>query len=126
MAATPDQDPRNPHDLAVDIQTDLQKLATELAHAGAAPQAVSQLTKMAEVMGQVVKVLGSGPPPGAPGEQPPGPPQAQQGPPQPQAPPPGPPQPQGPPGAGPPVNAIHAATQHLHAAMQASKQAPQR
>jgi hypothetical protein len=125
-----DQDPRNLHDLAVDAQTDIQKLAVGLAHAGAAPQAVAELTKMGQILSQVVKVLASGgEPPGAeqggppqPGGGPGGPPQpggGPGGPPQPGGPPPGPPEAQ----AVPPVEqSIHGAAQHLHNAMIASAQ----
>lgn len=121
MAAQPDQDPTNLHDLAVDAVQDLQKLGTGLAHAGAAPQAVAQITQMIQILTQVVKVLGSGPPlPDAHQVN-----QAQQqqaGPPQPQGPPQGgPPQPP-PPGAPPEQHSIHTATTALHAAMQQSAQ----
>jgi len=119
--AAQDQDPTDLHGLAVDAQTDVQKLATGLAHAGAAPEAVATLTKMATVLSQVIKVLGQGP-----GLEAGGPPQGQAPPGEPQAPPPGPPQaqPQGqaPPGAAPAVqqHSILSATHALHAAMQAS------
>jgi hypothetical protein len=121
MAVT-DSDPRDLHGIAVDVQTDLQKLATGLAHAGAAPNAVQQLTKMAEIVSQVVKALGQGPVPaaGAGPQQPaqPGPaqPAGPQQPPQPQAPQGGPPQP------GDVHGNLHSASQHLHAAMIASAQ----
>jgi hypothetical protein len=119
-----DQDPRGLHDIAVDVQTDLQKLATGLAHAGANPQAVAQITHMAEIASQIVKVLGGSAlqqpssPQGAPQGQPP------ETPPQ-QAQPSQPPQAAAP--AAPPQHeAVHssidAASKNLHAAMIASKQ----
>lgn len=112
------------HDIAVDITTDLQKLATGLAHAGADPQAVQQLTKMAEVISGIVKVLAQGPgieqaaqhgatQPGAPAQAP-GPPGAPQGPPG------GPGQAPGPGGVHEP--SIHAASQGLHQMMMAAAQ----
>jgi hypothetical protein len=125
MAQPQDQDPRNLHDLALDAQTDIQKLAVGLAHAGAAPQAVAQLTHMGQILSQVVKVLANGPdlgtgaspagaPQGGPPQgQPPGPPQAAPG-----GPPPG-----APPAPEPPVHqSLQAASQHLHSAMVASAQ----
>lgn len=113
--AVPDKDPTNLHDLAVDAQTDIQKLATGLAHAGAAPAAVAQLTKMSDILSQVVKALAEGPPlgQGAPGaEQPPPGPAAPQ---QPPAPPAAPPE-------APHAPTLHAAAQGLHQAMIASAQ----
>jgi hypothetical protein len=122
--AVPDQDPRNLHDLAVDIQTDLQKLATGLAHAGAAPPAVSELTRMAEVISGVTKELAAGPQldsgqpqqpqnPGAPPQAAPaGPPQAAQ-------------QPQQSPEQQAAHHSMHAAVSGLKAAMVANKTQPQ-
>jgi hypothetical protein len=132
---TPLQDSRSLHELAVDAHNDLTKLATGLAHAGAAPQAVAQITQMGDIIGQITKVLGAGPvgsepgqpasghpvPSGqAPQEQAEQQPQPEQGTP---APAPGPAaQP-----AGVPTqsshHALHAATVGLHAAMLASKAA---
>jgi hypothetical protein len=126
--AVPDQDPRNLHDLAVDIQTDLQKLATGLAHAGAAPPAVSELTRMAEVISGVTKELAAGPQldagspqqPQHPGAPPQGAPAA---PPQPA--PAGPPQAAPAPAQSPEQQAahhsMHAAVSGLKAAMVANK-----
>lgn len=127
----PDQDPRDLLSLAVDVHTDLGKLATGLAHAGAAPEALAGLAKMTQEVAQIVKALGQGPVgPGAgagqPGPQDAGPPQqAQPGPAQPQAASQeaGPPQPaaSGPQAA--PQHAMHAAAHALHAAMIASGKA---
>lgn len=123
--AQPDQDPGSLHDLAVDASTDIRKLAIGLAHAGAQPQAVQGLNKMAEQLDGVVKILaqspevesaakgGVGAPQGGPAQPPqPGPPQA--GPP---------PQPgqgglaPGAPGGPPSGGAFGPATQALHHAM---------
>ncbi len=114
-----DSDPRSLHDVAVDITTDVQKLATGLAHAGANPQAVQQLTQFGEHVAQIAKVLAQSPGveqaaqsgPTAPGASPAaaGPPQAQS----PQAAQPGPP-----PGAHPAT--LGAAAHALHQAMIAS------
>lgn len=115
-------DPRSLLELATDIHTDLGKLATGLAHAGADPQAVQALTRMATVIGEVVKVLGAGPvgaqgPAGA--EAGGAPPEAQAAP-APQA---GPPQ--GPtPGARP--NGFHEAAANLQAQLAANHAAAQR
>lgn len=104
------------HALAVDVQTDLQTLATGLAHSGAAPPAVAALTHMAGILSGVVKVLGSA---GA---------QAEQAPPQHEAPPPqheAPPQQQASPQpqmASPPHAALGQAVAALHEGMQASAQ----
>lgn len=128
----PDQDPRDLLSLAVDCHTDLGQLATGLAHAGAAPQALAGLAKMTQEVAQIVKALGQGPvgPGGPPGEQPAGPgaapPQAAPAQPQQAQPAPqdsGPPQPaaSGPQAA--PQHAMHAAAHALHAAMIASGKA---
>lgn len=113
-----DQDPRNLHDLALDAQTDVQKLAVGLAHAGANPNAIQGLQQMAHMLSQIVKALGSGP-------------SLDQGA-NPQGPPPGAPQPQGapqgpPPGAPPAgqqeppaAKTIHAAAHALHQTMAAA------
>lgn len=113
--ADPEGDPRNLHDLALDIQTDLHKLAVGLAHAGAAPEAVAQLTKMAEVISNVVKVLGAGGGEGAP----PGPGAPAGAPPQGAPPPAASPQADAPAAAKPPDN-MQSASQQLHDAMIAS------
>lgn len=121
----PDQDPRDLLSLAVDVHTDLGKLATGLAHAGAAPQALAGLAKMTQEVAQIVKALGQGPvgPPGAgppqPGPQDAGPPQQAQPAPQ-EA---GPPQPAASGAQAAPQHAMHAAAHALHAAMIASGKA---
>lgn len=119
----PDQDPRDLLSLAVDVHTDLGKLATGLAHAGAAPEALAGLAKMTQEVAQIVKALGQGPTGPGPGAAQPGPQDA--GPAQPQAAPQeaGPPQPaaSGPQAA--PQHAMHAAAHALHAAMIASGKA---
>lgn len=121
------QDARSLLELAVDIHTDINKLATGLAHAGANPQAIAGLQKMGVMVGGIAKVLGAGPAGGTPQ------PGTEAGPPAPGGPPAapeaGPPQ-AGPEPVGPPQgarpgerpNALHAATQHLQAALAASKQ----
>lgn len=124
----PDQDPRDLLSLAVDCHTDLGKLATGLAHAGAAPQALAGLAKMVQELSEIVKALGqgpvgpgagapepqAGPPAGAPAQAQPAQPGPQDaGPPQPAA--------SGPQAA--PQHAMHAAAHALHAAMIASGKA---
>jgi hypothetical protein len=132
QVAQAQQDPRNLHVLAVDVQTDLHKLAVGLAHAGAEPKAVAQLTQMAGVIGQVVKVLGEGPPldggqaEPAPGQAQPPDAAAPQGPPE-GAPPAAPTQPAAgapptQPQATPEQHSMASATHALHAAMIASAQ----
>ena len=109
------------HSIAVDAQSAVSKLAIGLAHLGAAPQAVSTLQQMGNVLTQVVKQLGAAPLPGV--EQQAGPPQPQQGPPPGAAP--GGPSPQQQQSPAPAETAQHhslqAATHSLHAAMIASK-----
>lgn len=61
MAASGDNDPRNLHDLALDAQTDVQKLAVGLAHAGANPNAIQGLQQAAHMLSQIVKAFASGP-----------------------------------------------------------------
>lgn len=125
MAAS-DKDPRNLHDLALDAQTDVQKLAVGLAHAGANPNAIQGLQQMAHMLSQIVKALGSGPsldqganpqgpPPGQPQAAPP---QAQQQAPQ------AAPQPAAAQGEQEPAQAktLHAAAHALHRTMQAAAQ----
>ena len=125
MASTPGQaDARTLLELAVDVHTDLGKLATALAHAGAQPQAVQVLQHMDGIIAELVKVLGAGPTgalgqggeaPGAPApEAAPAPePQAAAGP------------PQGPtPGARP--NGFHEASAQLQAALASKHAAAQR
>jgi hypothetical protein len=48
------------HQCAVDAEAAVEKLATELAHAGIDPQAVAGVSKMAASIRQIVKVLGQG------------------------------------------------------------------
>src|SRR5688500_4735287 len=48
------------HECAVDAEKALEKLATELARAGAAPEAVDAVEKMADVTRKIVKALGKG------------------------------------------------------------------
>lgn len=50
----------NIHQCAVDAEAALEKLATELAHAGVDPQSVAVVSKMADVTRQLVKTLGNG------------------------------------------------------------------
>lgn len=125
MAAEPtDVDPRNLHDLALDVHTDLQKLATGLAHAGVSPHAVAQLTGMAQIIGQVVKQLAAGPDLSqqSQGQQPQG---APAQPPAPAAPPAQAAPSAAPPGPAPPEqvhHTMHAAAHALHADMIASAQ----
>lgn len=117
-------DAANLHDLAVQVQGDLSKLAHGLLQVGADPQGVQQVQQMAEFVGKIVQVLAQGPVGSQPangGSQP------EQGQP-PQAAPAGPPQaaPQGAPqGAqpepSPAEHNIHAASKSLQAAMIASK-----
>lgn len=110
--------------MAVDIHTDLMKLASGLMAAGAQPEAVQTLQRMAQIVGQLVKVLGAGPV-GGQGAQAAGTPQAQAtapaGPPaQAQVTAPAGPAPTGAnPGERP--NVLDAATEHLRAAIAASK-----
>lgn len=134
----PANDVRTLLELATDIHTDLGKLATGLAHAGADPQAVQALQKMDVIVGEVVKVLGAGPMGGSGqhGEAPGAPPAANAAPPpgaEGQAPQGGPPQlaeaaggpPQGPtPGARP--NGFHEASANLQAQLAANHAAAQR
>lgn len=117
--ATPDQDPRNLHDLAVDCRADLHKLAAGLVQAGVPPQQTDVINHMAQMVGTVAASLGQagagGAPEGAPAPAPEAPQAA----------------PAGPAGAQPPTSpqqdavhhGIHGAVQMLHGAMQASKQA---
>lgn len=121
--ATPQlNDSRNLLELATDVHTDLGKLATGLAHAGAQPQAVQALQRMAVIIGEVVKVLGAGPV-GAEGPQAAPAPEASQTPPQAAQAPPG--VPQGPaPGERP--NGFHEATANLQAALASKHAAAQR
>lgn len=93
--ANPASDPRSLNELAVDIVTDIHKLATGLAHAGAPPKITQQLELPAQLYAQVAKGLAAGPigaqpaSPGAPQQAagsaaaaaPAGPPQAPAGPP---------------------------------------------
>lgn len=70
----------NPHQYAVDAEANLEKLATELAQAGADPGTVKVVTQMADVTRKIVKALGKGqaatgdnePPEPQPAEQPQG------------------------------------------------------
>ena len=119
MAST-QGDSRNLLELAVDIHTDIGKLATGLAHAGAAPEAVKGLQNMAVGIAGIAKILGTGPvgSHGQSGEPPPGP-----GEPEPaQA---APPAVQEAPATGvrpgERPSALDSATKHLQAAVQASK-----
>ena len=123
MAEPVANDARNLVQIAVDVHTDLNKLTVGLQHAGAQPQALQSLQQMSEIVGELVKVLGSGPVGGGgqPGSEqlPP------QGPPQEAAPagPSGPPQ--GPtPGARP--NGFHEATAQLQSALASKHAAAQR
>lgn len=132
-AVDPASDARTLLELATDIHTDLGKLSVGLAHAGADPQAVQSLQRMATIMGEVVKALGAGPV-GASGQhgEPAGqPPVAAGPPPEAQAAPAGPPQaapagpPQGPrPGERP--NGFHEATAQLQSALASKHAAAQR
>lgn len=123
-------DARSLVEVAVDAHTDLNKLAVGLQAAHADPQAVAALQRMAVILGEVVKVLSSGPV-GAGGQhgeaQPaPGPAEAQPapgGPPAAAAPQGGPPQ--GPmPGARP--NGLHEAAANLQAQLAQNHAAAQR
>lgn len=113
-------DAANLHDLAVQVQGDLSKLAHGLLQAGADPQGVQQVQQMSQFVGKIVEVLAQGPvgtQPAGEGQQP------EQGQP-PQAAPAGPPQaaPQGAqPEPSPAEHNIHAASKSLQAAMIASK-----
>lgn len=79
MAApmVPDKDPRSLHELAIDIATDIHKLATALAHAGAPPKITAALEGPAQLYTQAAKGLAAGPiggQPSSPGPAPGGPP----------------------------------------------------
>jgi len=71
--ASPDAgaDQRSLLEIAVDVHTDLGRLATGLAHAGAPPQAVAGLQRMDGLIAGIVKALGNaghvGAQPGQPG-----------------------------------------------------------
>lgn len=133
--ATPEPgqaDARTLLELAIDVHTDLGKLATGLAHAGANPQIVAQFTRMADIIAEVAKVLGTGDvgsqgqaqpggaPPEAQGQGAGAPPEAQAAPAPAQA---GPPQ-----GAmpGERPNGLHEATANLQAALASKHAAAQR
>ena len=106
MAQASTSDARSLQELAVDVVTDIHKLATGLAHAGAPPKITQQIEQTSELYSQIAKALAAGPvgqqataagpPPGAaPVGAPPGPPVG--------GPPPGPPSPgASPPGPGTP------------------------
>lgn len=68
MAEPVATDSRNLIQLAVDVHTDLNKLTVGLQQAGANPQALQSLQQMSEIVGELVKVLGSGPVGGGPGQ----------------------------------------------------------
>ena len=111
--------------LAVDIHQDLGALATGLAHAGASPQAVAGLQRIASMIGDIVKVLGNGPvgnEPAQPGAAP-VPAEAQHAPPTGPAPQAGPPQGTLP---GERPNGLHEATAQLQAALASKHAAAQR
>lgn len=48
------------HDCAVNAEAALEKLTTEMAHAGIDPKSVAVVTAMAATVRQIVKVLGNG------------------------------------------------------------------
>jgi hypothetical protein len=50
----------NPHEYAVEAEANLEKLATELARAGADDQTVAAVEQMADVTRKIVKALGAG------------------------------------------------------------------
>lgn len=63
------------HDCAVNAEAAVEKLATEMAHAGIDKQSVAVVTEMASTVRQIVKVLGNGAeaqPSPAPAPAPPG------------------------------------------------------
>lgn len=95
-AAAGDADPRSLQELAVDVITDIHKLATGLAHAGVDPKVTQRIEQTSELYAQVAKALASGPV----GQQQP----AQQAA---AGPPPGAPPEAGPPQGPPPPNAIN-------------------
>jgi len=76
-------DPRSLHELAVDVVTDIHKLATGLAHAGVQPRITQQIEGTSELFSQIAKGLASGPVGQQGGASPPqaGPPPAPQAPP---------------------------------------------
>lgn len=98
-AAAGDTDSRSLQELAVDVITDIHKLATGLAHAGVDPKVTQRIEGTSELYAQIAKALASGPmggqqpaqaqatPPAGPAQgAPAGPPQAApQGPPPPNA-----------------------------------------
>ena len=128
MAEPVANDARNLVQIAVDVHTDLNKLTVGLQHAGAQPQALQSLQQMSEIIGELVKVLGSGPVGG--GEQPgaaagAGPAGPGAGAPPEAAPAAAPGPPQGPtPGARP--NGFHEATAQLQSALASKHAAAQR
>lgn len=62
MAQQPsDNDPRSLHELAVDIITDIHKLATGLAHAGADPKVTQQIESTSALYSGLAKALAGGP-----------------------------------------------------------------
>lgn len=93
-ASAGDVDPRSLQELAVDVITDIHKLATGLAHAGVDPKVTQRIEQTSELYAQVAKALASGPV----GQQQPA--QSAAG----SAPPPA---PAGPPQGPPPPNAIN-------------------
>ena len=112
------------HDNAVQAEAHVHQLAVGLAHAGANPQAIQQLTAMTGLLRNIAMSLAQGPPLDNAGQ-----PQAAQGPPQgaqpPQqaAPPPGPPQHEASPTGVPPhAPTLAAAAQHLHQMAMAAHQ----
>lgn len=130
MAQTaPAADPRSLQELAVDIVTDVHKLATGLAHAGADPKITAQIEQTGQLYSSLAKALAAGPvgqqgaqPGAAPPPQPGAPQAASQAPPAPAPQAPGPPAPGPggpqagmPPGQGSAHGALHNAIVQAHA-----------
>jgi hypothetical protein len=56
-----DADGRSLQELAVDVITDIHKLATGLAHAGAPPKVTSEIESSSALFGGIAKALAAGP-----------------------------------------------------------------
>lgn len=61
MAPQQSQGESSLHDLAVSAASSIQQLATGLAHAGANPAAIQQLTLMSSRLTEITRVLAQGP-----------------------------------------------------------------
>ena len=112
---------RSLQELAVDVVTDIHKLTTGLAHAGAAPKITAQIEQTSMLFAGIAKTLASGPvgqQPSSPGAE--APPAAPGGPPQAQAPAPPPNPGASPPGPGTPMaqspaqGGLHNAIAQMH------------